>query len=121
MNRDANRFALLGNRPRDRLANPPACIGAEFEAAVIIELVHCPHQANVALLDEVKERQTSIDVFLGDANHQAQIRLHHSPLGLLETFLNRVQFFDEMVQNIVLLPATRTFHPYSEARRAYSA
>ena len=68
---------------------------------MVIKLVHRPHQADVAFLDEIQERQPAVDVFLGDADHQAQIRLDHAPLGLLETLLNRVQLFDEMMQYLV--------------------
>jgi len=39
----------------------------------VLELVHGLHQADVALLDQVKELEPAIGVFLGDRDHQAQI------------------------------------------------
>ena len=41
----ADRAALVGNRPADRLADPPSGIGREAEAAGVLELVDRPHQA----------------------------------------------------------------------------
>src|SRR5207253_1015792 len=51
--RDADRAGLVGDGPRDRLANPPRRVGAELVAAAIFVLVHRPHQAGVAFLDQV--------------------------------------------------------------------
>ena len=40
------------------------------------------HQAEVALLDEVEQRQAGRLVLLGDRHHEAQVRLHELALGL---------------------------------------
>ena len=57
VHRNANRAALIGHGPGDRLANPPRGVGAELEAAAILELVDRPHQAGVAFLNQVQEAQ----------------------------------------------------------------
>src|SRR6202035_2582806 len=44
-------------------------------AAAVLELVPRLHQADVAFLDESQELQASVAIFLGDGNHQAQVRL----------------------------------------------
>ena len=44
-----------------------------------------PHQAGVALLDEVEEAQAAVAVLLGDRDHQPQVAFRQSALGLLVT------------------------------------
>ena len=51
VHRNTDGAGLIGNRARDRLANPPSRIGREFVAATILELVHRLHQADVAFLN----------------------------------------------------------------------
>ena len=41
------------------------------------------HQAEVALLDEVEQRQARRLVLLGDRHDEAQVRLHEGALGVL--------------------------------------
>ena len=41
------------------------------------------HQAEVALLDQVEERQARRLVLLGDRHDQAQVRLHERALGVV--------------------------------------
>src|SRR6516225_5663339 len=48
---------LILKRAADRLSNPPSSVGRELEATSIFELVDGFHQADVAFLDQVKERQ----------------------------------------------------------------
>ena len=55
VDRDADRAALVGDRAGDGLANPPGGVGAELEAAAVLELIDRPHQPRVALLDQVEE------------------------------------------------------------------
>ena len=81
VHRDADGARLVGDRTRDRLADPPGGIGRELVAAAIFELVHRLHQADVAFLDQVEELQAAVGVFLGNRNHQAQVGLGHFALG----------------------------------------
>ena len=41
------------------------------------------HQAEVPLLDQIQQRQARGLVLLGDGHHEAEVRLHELPLGLL--------------------------------------
>jgi hypothetical protein len=81
MHRHANRAALIGDRSRDRLANPPRGVGAELVAAGVFEFIDGPHQAGVALLDQIEERQAAVAVFLGDTDDQPQVTGREVPLG----------------------------------------
>src|SRR6266853_3634791 len=67
----------VGDRARDRLADPPRRIGREFVAAAVLELIDRLHQADIAFLDEVEELQAAIGVFLGDRDDEAEIGLDH--------------------------------------------
>ena len=82
MHGDADGARLVGNRARDRLADPPGGVGRELVAAAVLELVDRLHQADVAFLDQVEELQAAVGVFLGDGDDEAQVRLHHFLLRL---------------------------------------
>ena len=75
--------ALVGNGSSDCLANPPGCVGRELVAAAVLELVHRPHQADVALLDQVEKLKPMVGVFLGNRHHQSQVGLDELVFGLL--------------------------------------
>src|ERR671912_850300 len=71
--------ALVGNGTLHRLPDPPGGIRGESPSTVGIELLDGPHQAYVALLDQVLERQPHPTVLLGYA--------HDEPEVLLDEFL----------------------------------
>src|SRR5207249_1629139 len=79
---DADRARLVGDRSRDRLADPPGRVRRELVAAAILELVDGLHQPNIAFLDQVQELKTSIGIFFRDRDDQPEIRLDHLLLGL---------------------------------------
>src|SRR6185503_18226896 len=78
---NADRAALVRDRPRHRLADPPGRIRRELVAAPVIELLHRADEAQRALLDQIQERQATAEVALGDRDDEAQIRLDHLLLG----------------------------------------
>ena len=75
--RDVHRLARVDQRPLDRLLDPPRCVRAEPHARVGVEVLNRPHQAEVALGDQVRQRHPGVRVFLGDLDHQPQVRLDH--------------------------------------------
>ena len=79
----ADGAAGVGDAAGDRLADPPRGVGRELEALAPVELLDGVHQAEVALLDEVEQRQARRLVLLGDRHDQAQVRLHERALGVL--------------------------------------
>ena len=79
---NADGARLIGDRARDRLPDPPGGVGREFVAAAVFELIDRLHQADIAFLDEIEELQAAIGVFLGDRDHETQVRLDHFLLRL---------------------------------------
>ena len=65
VHREPDGSRLIGNGAADRLANPPRGICGKLVAAAVLELVHCLHQTDVALLDQVEELQPATAIFLG--------------------------------------------------------
>src|ERR1700739_860620 len=83
VHRDTNRSRLVRNRTRNRLANPPRRIRRELVTTPILEFIHCLHQADIALLNQVQELQSAIRVFLRDRNHQTKVGFNQLALRLL--------------------------------------
>ena len=94
VDRDADRAGLVGDGPGDRLADPPRGVGAELVAAAVLVLVDGPHQAGVALLDQVEERQAAVAVLLGDRDDQPEVAAGELALGLLVLLEPRVHGLD---------------------------
>jgi hypothetical protein len=99
--RHSHDAALLGEGLENGLANPPDRIGDELDALGLVEFVCGPDQPEVALIDQVRQRDTLVLIFLGDRDHEPQIapyqlveRLsvsHPDPLGEADLFLLRDQ------------------------------
>ncbi len=81
--RHAHGAALPRERGENRLTDPPHGVRDELDALIGIEFARGGEQADVALADEIGERQPAVLVFLGDGNHEPQVALHE----LLHRFL----------------------------------
>src|SRR5438309_1850025 len=66
--------------PQDVRANPPRRVGGEFHAAKRVVFLHRVHQAHVPFLDQIEQAEGGAPVFVGDLDHQPQIR-GHQPVG----------------------------------------
>ena len=73
---------MVGDRPRDGVADPPGGIGRELEAAPVLKAVHRFHEPDVAFLDEVEQGELASQVALGHRDDEAQVGLHELALGL---------------------------------------
>ena len=67
---------------RHRLADPPRRVGAELEAAPVVELLDRADEPEVALLDEVEQRQAAVRVAARDGDDEAQVGLDQLVLRL---------------------------------------
>ena len=75
VDRDADGPRLVSDGAGDRLADPPGGVGRELKTALVIELLDGAHQPQVAFLDQVEEGKPTVQVLLGDRNHQPEVRL----------------------------------------------
>src|SRR5581483_11933533 len=60
VDRHPDRPALVGERPRDRLPDPPRGVRRELEPFPVVELLGGPHEPDRALLDQVEKRQSLV-------------------------------------------------------------
>src|SRR6266850_1378686 len=81
VNGNSNRTSLIGNGSGNGLADPPCRIGRELVATPPLKLVDGFHQSDVAFLDQVKELQTAVGVFLRYRYHQSEICLDQLLFG----------------------------------------
>src|SRR5439155_1526883 len=64
---------LLGERLEDRLTDPPHGIGDELDPLGLVELVGRPDQPEVALVDQIREGDALVLVFLGDGDDEPEV------------------------------------------------
>ena len=76
-----NHARLVGQCPRDGLADPPGGVGGELVPPAPVELLDGADEPQRAFLDQVEERQALVAVVLGDRDDEAQVRLDHPLLG----------------------------------------
>jgi hypothetical protein len=62
---------LVGERARDGLADPPRGVRREACPAIGIEFLHRVQEAEIALLDEIEERQAAVAVAPRNLHHQS--------------------------------------------------
>ena len=76
----ADRAALVGERTRHGLADPPGRVGRKLVAHLVVELLDRADQPEVALLDQVEERHAGLRVVARDRHHEPQVALDQAPL-----------------------------------------
>src|SRR5256886_17007584 len=76
-----DRARLVGERARDGLADPPRRVGGKARAALGLELLHRAQEPEVALLDQIRQRQPAVQVAARDLDDEAQVRLDQALLG----------------------------------------
>ncbi len=77
MHRNTDCTGLIRNGARNRLPDPPRCIGGELVATAVFKLIHRLHQADIAFLNQIKELKAAVGVFFGNGNNQAQVGFNH--------------------------------------------
>ena len=124
VDREPHGAAGVGDAAGDGLADPPGGVGGELEALAPVELLDRVHQAQVALLDQVEQRQLGGLVLLGDGDHQAQVGLDEG-LGRLVAVADQAAQLPLAGRGDPLAPASsaRASRPASMAwaRRASSS
>ncbi len=72
---------LVGQGTADGVSDPPRSVGGEAITACVVEALDRFHQADVALLNQVNQRQAAAVVAPRDADHEPEICLHEAVLG----------------------------------------
>src|SRR5687767_7876846 len=72
----ADDAGLLRQGLQNGLTNPPDRVRDELDALRLIELVSSPDESEVALVDEIGERDALILVLLRDGHDEAKIGAH---------------------------------------------
>ncbi len=88
VDRDANRLALVSQRPRHRLPHPPCCIGRESMSAPPIELLDRANQTELTFLHEVVHVEPLPDEAPSVGHNKTKVRsdeLVHGSLGVAPT------------------------------------
>ena len=94
MHRHPDRAALVGDRARDRLPDPPRRVRRELEALAVVELLGGAHETDRPLLDQVEEGQALVAVALGDRDDEAEVRLDHRLLRAVVAALDALRELD---------------------------
>src|SRR5690606_1518699 len=118
VDRDPDRPRLVGNRPADRLTDPPHRVGAELEALVMLELLHRADEPEIALLDQVEHAEPTAHVLLRHGHDQAQVRLGERHLRLAGSYLDLVPA--PLLAQLALLPEAldrRVIRPWTVHRQ----
>jgi hypothetical protein len=80
VDRDANCASLVRDGAGDGLTDPPRRISRELEPALVVELLDCSHEPQVAFLDQVQKGQSRGRVLLSDRNDEPEVRLDEAAL-----------------------------------------
>src|SRR5208282_3927947 len=113
VDRNSDRAPLFRDRSRHRLPDPPDRVSRELVAALILELFHRAHQADVAFLDQVGEAEPTVGIALGQAHDQAQVGFGKFLLGALALVLSSGDSFERTRS----LFAARLYPPFDLASR----
>lgn len=82
---------LLGQRLKDRLADPPDRIGDEVDPLALVELVGRADEPEVPLVDQVGEGDTLVLVLLGDGDDEAEVAADEGVEGVLIAAANALR------------------------------
>src|SRR6266849_88296 len=90
MHGDTNCSSLVGNRTRNRLANPPGGVRAKLVAFRVIEFLDRTNQAYIALLDQIQQAHATTNILFRHADNQAQVSLSQAALCLFPIFNKKI-------------------------------
>ena len=77
MHGQADGLGLVGERALDGLLDPPRAVSGEFGALGRVKPFDGLHQADVALADQIQQRQADALVIAGDFHDEPQVGLDH--------------------------------------------
>jgi hypothetical protein len=97
MDRQAHEFPLIDDGPFDVLPDPPGGVGAEPEAAFVIELFDGLDKAQIAFFNDIGKGKPPMHIALPDTDDEAQVGFNHLLARLL------VAGHDQLTEVLLLL------------------
>src|ERR671919_244905 len=82
VDRQPDRPPPVGDGPGDGLPDPPRGVRGELESPAPVEQLDGAHQAEIAVLDQVEQREALALVLPGHRNHQPEVRQDEPLAGL---------------------------------------
>ena len=104
MDRDPDGPGLVRDGPGDGLADPPGGIGTELIALPVIKFFHCLDQSQIPLLDQIQELHAAAHIPFGDADHQTEVGLCQTLLGVLVAQLHAFCQLDLLLSRSAAAP-----------------
>ena len=98
MHRQADGFGLVGERALDGLLDPPRAVGGELAALFRVEPLDGLHQTDVALADQIQQRQADALVVARDFHDEAEVGLDHLLARLLVALFDFCGQFDFLLR-----------------------
>src|SRR6185503_3115128 len=95
--RHAHDARLLGQRLQNGLANPPDRVRDELDALRLVEFVRGANEAEVALVDQIRERHALVLILLRDRHDEAQVGAHQLVQGFLLALADALRETDLLV------------------------
>ena len=100
------------------LADPPVGVGGELVSHRRVELIDGPFESDRTLLNQIQQFQSLVLVFLGDADHKAEVGRHHPIPGTFAhadfvTITGGELLFREFLKLLHLLDVVRQFNLFS--------
>ena len=77
VHRQANCSRLVHDAALNALANPPRRIGRKTKTTLGVEFLKRVNQSEISLFDQIKKRNATVQIVLGNIDHQAKIMLDH--------------------------------------------
>src|SRR5439155_7056933 len=91
---DTDDSRLLGQRLKDGLANPPNRVRNELDPLRLVELVRSANEAEVALVDQIGERDALILIFFRDRDDESEIGSYQGIEGFLVILSDKLRELD---------------------------
>src|SRR5262249_36504783 len=94
VHRHPDRPALVGERARHRLADPPGRVRRELEPLSVVELLGGADEADRPLLDQIEEGEPLVAISLRNRDDETEVRLDHLLLRAVIAALDALRELD---------------------------
>lgn len=100
MYRNTNCTGLVSDGTGNGLTDPPSSIGTELESLIIVKFFNSLNEAQVALLDQIKEKHATAYIPFGNGDNKPQVGFRK---GLLRFFTAHSGPMQDTVKTLTVL------------------